>query len=481
MSAVRRAVRRWLPCSLRRQRAVATVAALLVFTNGPVLLFSKRALGRTGRWEDAAVWPFLAVAALASAALAAVAVRRGAALWKGIPAGGDSGQAVAAPGLSMPAVVVVTFFSLTALISALWSVNGGHTLWRASVYVGMALLAVAVAKLASSDRCYVLASVASIAVVGSLLLLLLRPDIAVDANGDWHGLYTNRNSLAPLASLGVITGLRLLLSGGSSNGSPDSWRFRDRAARIFGCALAVLSLVAMIGAGSRTAWIALSAGMCSAAVPVVYLRLRRTGRNNFLAVAGAAVAVTAAVTAAAAAAVALWDVSTMAQRRAIWGLVWDRIVQRPIVGHGFFAFWEEAELTSAHELLGRGSAHNSLLETGLGLGLLGMVPFVAITFLAAWNSGRDLWRHPSADTWMWAAVVGFLLVENLTESFVLWFSYNWVLLMAAALRSPEPQTAAWRISRSAGMRARPRRPDARADTAAEDHGRISDAHAEGAA
>ncbi|MYB87718.1 MAG: hypothetical protein F4X85_10995 [Acidimicrobiaceae bacterium] len=87
-------------------------------------------------------------------------------------------------------------------------------------------------------------------------------------------------------------------------------------------------------------------------------------------------------------------------------------------------------------LLRRGSAHNSLVEVGLGLGLLGAVPFAVIVVLAARNAGLALWRRPGTDTWMWAALVAFLLVENVTESFVLWFSYSWVLLMAAALRAP---------------------------------------------
>ena len=102
-----------------------------------------------------------------------------------------------------------------------------------------------------------------------------------------------------------------------------------------------------------------------------------------------------------------------------------------------------------HALLRRGSAHNSLMEVALGLGLIGTVPFVVIVVLAARNAGLHLWRRPGADSWMWAAVIGFALVENVTESFVLWFSYIWVLLMAAALRpssppgpgSPPPQRA----------------------------------------
>ena len=40
---------------------------------------------------------------------------------------------------------------------------------------------------------------------------------------------------------------------------------------------------------------------------------------------------------------------------------------------------------------------------------------------------------------MWAAVTAFMLLVNLTESFVLWFSYNWALVVAAALRPPPPR------------------------------------------
>ena len=54
---------------------------------------------------------------------------------------------------------------------------------------------------------------------------------------------------------------------------------------------------------------------------------------------------------------------------------------------------------------------------------------------------RTLWREPGPEAWTWGALVVFLVVENVTESFVLWFSYNWVLLIAAALRfGPGPRT-----------------------------------------
>ena len=391
--------------SFRWGAAAVTAAALLVFTNGPVLLFSKHVLDRTGRWEDHAVWPLLAAAALCGAGLAGRDLLRSRARLTGTP--------------STVAVWAVGVFTLAALASTLWSVDPPATAWRSCIYVGMALLAWGIARLDAAETGAVLAAVAGAAVAASLILVWLRPDLGLHPDGDWKGVYTNRNSLGPLAAVGVLVSVRYLLAPG-------------RARRAAAAVLAAASVTAMVGAGSRTAWIALAVAMAAATLLGGYHWLRpRVGtaraRTATLTAAGLGAA------AAAASGALLWDVPTFSQRREMWGLVWDRIVQRPLHGYGFFTFWDIDELTQ-HVLLRRGSAHNSLVEVALGLGLLGTVPFAAIVLLAARNTGLAVWRRPSPDTWMGAAVVAFLLVENLTESFVLWFSYSWVLLMAAALK-----------------------------------------------
>ncbi len=340
---------------------------------------------------------------------------------------------------SRVAVAAVGCFTLAAVASTLWSVDPAATAWRSSVYAGMALLAWAVAGFDYDETAAVLSAVAGAAVAASLLLVWLRPDLGLDPDGNWKGVYTNRNSLAPLAAVGVLVSVRYLLA------SPG-WR---RVAAAGGAAVAVAVLA---GAGSRTAWISLAVAATAATVVGSHPWLSRRCRA---ATARTVTVTTAALTTTATvAAVAVqWDVPTFSQRREIWGLVWDRIVQRPVLGHGFFTFWDIEELTQ-HALLRRGSAHSSLVEVGLGLGLLGAVPFTVIVLLAARNAGSALWRRPGPDTWFGAALVTFLIVENLTESFVLWFSYIWVLLMAAALRpapaAAEPSAAAAPHSESSG-------------------------------
>ena len=386
-------------------RTAVAAAALVILTNGPVLLFSKSVLNRTGRWEDLAVWPFLAAAAVCGPALA---------LW-----GQPAARRTSLEGSERLAAAAVGWFALVALASSLWSVDATDTAWRSAVYVGMALLAWAISRLDARDVAAVVGLMAGAAVVASLLLVALRPDLGLGPNDRWEGVYTNPNSLAPLAAIGVLAGARFALAG-------------NRLRRVAGASLAAASAVALLGAGSRTAWVALAVAVTVSVLPVAHHWVRQRWGPRRAAVSTLAAALALASGAAAALAV-LWDFSTLSQRRAIWRLVWDRILERPLGGYGFFTFWDIEELTD-HVLLRRGSAHNSLVEVGLGLGLLGVVPFAAILVLAARNAGLSVWRRPGADNWMWAALVAFLLVENVTESFVLWFSYSWVLLMAAALR-----------------------------------------------
>jgi len=397
-----------VPTPVTRLLRVAPVAAVvIVLTNGPVFLFSKSVVDRSGDWEDPAVWPFFVAAAVASAAL--FATRR-------------SPAAEPLTASQKTAAWAIAGYSVAALASALWSVHPSATAWRAAVYVGLGMLAWVVSRLDPDDLAAMLACVAGVAVAGSVVLVVLRPDLGLDSNDNWEGLYTNRNSLAPLAAIGVLAGVRYLTSGG-------------RWGRVAGAGLAALCLGTMAGAGSRTAWIALVIAAAAATAPVAY-RWTRSRWGPAAARASLAVVTALGIGGASVALVALWSEPTFSQRRTMWSLVWDRAAERPLGGYGFYAFWEEIELLD-HALLRRGSAHNSLMEVALGLGLIGTVPFVVIVVLAARNAGLHLWRRPGADSWMWAAVVGFVLVENVTESFVLWFSYIWVLLMAAALR-PTP-------------------------------------------
>lgn len=423
----------------RPLRFAAVAVALLIFTNGPVFFVARNLTADSGGWEGDLIRPVIIAAALLAAATAALDLSRRGSAGLGRPHGVAAAAHPARPspaGLAQPhgvTAAAVAVYTTWAVASSAWSVAPGLTLWRSLVYAGLVLLAWVMADMGTDVR-VPLGLMAAAAVGASLLALVVAPNQAFDIRGFWQGVYTNRNSLAPLAALGLLVGLRYLLA-----------RPSEPAKQTAGVALGAASLATLIGAGSRTAWLSLVGALAVSALGLAYPRLRQRFGPRAAAGAGLGAAVVGlaglvAVTAA------LWQESTFAQRRTIWGLVWDRIADRPLAGYGFFAFWDVPELIADHELLQDGSAHNSALEVLLGTGLIGLAPFAVIAVAAALNAGRDLVRNPGADTWLWAAAVAFALFENAAESFVLWFSYNWVIVMAAALRCPGPRRPPLRLS-----------------------------------
>ncbi len=375
---------------------------LVVLTNGPLFFLSRRVFGLRGAWEDPVVQP--AIVLTAGAAVAFVVLDR-------FRLDGNR----LAP-VSRPPLISAVALGVWAVMSTWWSLQPDITLWRGIIYIALPFVAWVIADLSADRFVDALAWAAGSLVVVSLALVVLWPDAALDLNNDWRGLMTGRNSLAPVCGLALFGGL--------------AWWMRGM--RLVGGLLVLLSVVGLWGSGSRTAAFATVVAL---GVSVVLI----TGRRRFIARPGrvsAALgvgAMGAGGVAAAAGLAVFWGEPTFGQRRTIWRLVGDYIGDDPFIGQGWEAFWYTPELHT-DELLRRGSAHGSIPELLLGLGVVGLVLWSVVVVAAIGGVVVRAWRRPDTEAWLWVAVVSFLLVENLTESFVLWFSYNWVLLIAAALR-----------------------------------------------
>jgi O-antigen ligase len=387
-------------------RSLFVAFGVLILTNGPVFLVANRVLEQPRSWEE----PFTRAVfvSLALVAVAAVVLDRFRA----------DGARLAPP--NPVAAVAIVWLVAWMVASSAWSLAPELTRGRSLVYVGLAAFAWIISDLGFAEFRRALALASGVGVAASLAAVALSDSIGLDRNDDWRGIFTNRNSLAPVAAVAVLAGVSLFLDA------------RGGVRRLAAGALTVFAAVALVGSGSRTAWLALLVAM-GAAFVVVGARVggERYGaraRRAVLAAGFAGAAVTLAVLSR------LWADTTFLQRRTIWGLVRDRIAERPLQGFGWFNVWSDADFVSEHYLLTRGSAHGSFFEVWLGLGLVGVIPFLVIVGLALRGTIAEAWRRPSVESWTWLALVMFLVVENLTESFVLWFSYNWVLLMAASLR-----------------------------------------------
>ena len=385
-------------------RDVFVIAALLVFSNGPLIFVAGHVLAGSTQWEDA---PLRQVFAF-SAFLAVLAVAL------------DS-QRLGNRRLTRPpfvATAAVLAFCLMIACTSFWSVEPALTRGRSIIYFGLAALAWVIADLGWQRVRNVLLVVLALLLATSFVVVLLSNPIGLDQNGHWRGLFVRSNELAALAGLAILIGL------------PTAWATRGRI-RVLAVVVAVLGVVLLVNANSITAWVGFFGAVlvaslvwCSAVGLINYRRwaVRGTLGAGVVALVGAVVVV--------------WNSSVLASRRDLWDAVWDRITEAPVLGYGWFTVWDTDDFSAVAEFAGSESANNSFLEVWLGAGLLALVPFVVVVALALWRSSQALWRSPNWDTWTWMVIVVYLALLNLTLSFVLGFSYVWVLLMSAALQQP---------------------------------------------
>jgi O-antigen ligase len=115
---------------------------------------------------------------------------------------------------------------------------------------------------------------------------------------------------------------------------------------------------------------------------------------------------------------------TLTGRTAVWSVVMQSILKRPLLGYGFYAFWLGLKGESANAIIGVhwffGYAHNGLLELVLQLGVVGLVLFL-ITLVQAIKDGWFCLRHDrSIEVEWYVGVIVLVLLYNIDESTVVW-------------------------------------------------------------
>ncbi len=383
---------------------IGLVAALTAFTTGPVWVVAVRVFSAAGDWEAGWIkYTFIAAAVL------------GAAVWISLATGGRLRR----PDL---ALALAGTYTVLAGLSTLWSVIPYYTLWRSSTYVGLLALAWVLASLTYRTLLALFVTFCGIGAVASVVAIVLLPEVGRDGTGIWRGIYTNPNSLGPVCALLVIAlvGWGLLTT--------------SRRVRAISLAAAALALVPLVGSGSSTAAIGLALSVAAAVVVLAVAGLRRSGRP------AAAVALAVASVVASVAAVVLAErlgvLDGLDKRTEVWGLVWERIWLKPTGGYGFFTYWDTNASLSPRPLARAGSAHNSALDATLGVGFAGFALVVGLAVTALVRAVGSAVRSPSAATAIWMALTTFVVLAHVTESFVSWFSYMWILLVLVAWGPP---------------------------------------------
>lgn len=408
--------------SALRPRVVAGAAAALLITTGGPSVQIARHLGERGAtasgWEGwLRLYPYGAVA---------VAGLIGCTRWL-----------APIPWRRWPwPVWPVLGYVVWALCSAAWTVSPSTTPARALTGVGIAAFGLWFgARVRPAEQIWSVTVAACVAVVASAVVVAVYPDwgtMPVRANGtmggEWQGIFGNRNGLAPICVMGLIglaavVALRPSLRRGAWAG-----------------AFAILHLVVLRASGGITSLLALGLAVGTAAVVLAVWWLKRRGAPGWAVGGGLGAVVTVAATVVVvnldSLATKVGRDPTLTGRRWIWDDMGAFIDERPWRGYGFWAFWERPDLTAAtYARLEKpyGSAHNSAVEVLLGLGVVGLVLYLAVVLAAVAGVSALVWRGRSVFAWFWALMLASLIVQNLMESFVLWHSYNWILCIAATV------------------------------------------------
>lgn len=317
------------------------------------------------------------------------------------------------------ALVAVALVAWLAL-GSIWSVDRSETL-RQTMQIASALAVGAAATVALGQRMFRVALWVALHVglFWSFAAIELDRAGTIDGNGDWAGVFFNRNSLALYAALGLLVTV-FVVADALAERAGATWL----PLVVAGGFAALVDVRLLAGSDALTplvaATVALGAGAIARGVHRVSSpRPARAGRlatvTGLVALAlGAITWLTRATWLD-----AFGRDSDLTGRSELWSVALDRAWQRPVHGFGYLASWGDGDFLADIErrrpdLLG--SAHNAFVEMFLGAGLVGLALFVVLVVVLYRRHAVAALTGGGLVSAFGLSLLVFLVVENLTET-----------------------------------------------------------------
>lgn len=270
---------------------------------------------------------------------------------------------------------------------------------------------------------------------------------AVDADGNWTGIYFNRNSLGPVAMLGIITGCAVVFALLRSRGAP--YRIHLASSVVV---LVVLNVVVYVRSGSSTSIAATVVSGIACVAWVIIGRWHHVTNAPLSAIQRVVFPVFVALTLLVAwvgfryqTTIVGWfgKADFFNGRSALWHYSWTGFLDRPFVGWGWRAAWSTPEFLKRDlwwTTAGASWSHNGFLEVLLGGGIVGGVLFAGYVL---WAGQRIIGTVVSIPSESWrVAMAMFVLVACTQEVFIIGNHFLWLLLVAVltpqTFTRPEP-------------------------------------------
>ena len=270
----------------------------------------------------------------------------------------------------------------------------------------------------------------------------------IDGEGNWAGVYFNRNSLAPVAMLGLLSAAIVLYL------VVKEVRGNVRLPLLAICSVLVaIDAAVYLRSGSSTSFGAAVVFVFVGAVWTLVRWFKHTRQIPTYEIQRVFYSAFVAIMLLAA-----WIGFRYQQliigwfgkadffngRSALWHYSWTGVLERPVLGWGWRAAWSTPEFLKRDlwwTTSGAQFSHNGFLEVLLGGGFIAGLMFLVFVIWSGWVRVGSVCKE---ELGQWSfALAAFILVANSQEVFITGNHFLWVLLVASLSRvKPAPVQSA---------------------------------------
>ena len=415
--------------TLRWVEYVYATALLFLLTQGPVLRL----------WRTAELYTSVPIAPTVQATFIAVQIP---ALMM-LSRRGLSREMFRGP------IALLAALTTWMLLSTTWTNLSRYTIVEAISFAVTAATGLYFAQSFSvRKQIFVIFSAMQLGVMYSYSAVKLAWPETIDGEGNWVGVYFNRNSLAPVAMLGLLSAVVVLYI-----------LVREARGAMRLPLLAICSVLVAIDAavylrsGSSTSFGAAVVFVFVGAVWTLVRWFKHTRQiptyeiqRVFYSAFVAIMLLSAWIGFRYQQLIIGWfgKADFFNGRSALWHYSWTGVLDRPVLGWGWRAAWSTPEFLKRDlwwTTSGAQFSHNGFLEVLLGGGFIAGLMFLVFVVWSGWVRVGSVCKE---ELGQWSfALSAFILVANSQEVFITGNHFLWVLLVASLSRvKPAPVQSA---------------------------------------
>jgi exopolysaccharide production protein ExoQ len=321
---------------------------------------------------------------------------------------------------------LIVALPLLALLSSAWSQNPRQTMVSATILLVFTAFALYIGgNFTAQGQFQLLMLLAGLALPLTIALAVFLPNLGAPG-GPWRGVFAHKQNCAASGMILLVTALH--------------WKAFGAYQKIFRMSALAMCCLVIAMSQSRTGWVLAVVALCLSAA--LWLLQKMRPPEALLATLLVAVVVGAigfiVYSHAKLLLPAVGKDMTLSQRTIIWAAAWDTIVQHPLLGYGYAAFWNGLQGASMRIILiadwALSQAQNGYLDIWLQVGVGGVIISALLVAQAAWNGFLCFRARSHGDYVRWCLVmIACVLIYNIGESAVGMIQFVWFIFLLACI------------------------------------------------